>query len=125
MCGAKTRRQTAAFVSGARVPVSLMDAASFTVVEHSGPAMLVRFRRQTGSSRVVTGNRGFRRKLAWWPRRTASALPFYHLPYRATRPRHSASRSRAKLSLPRPADLAAAVITRTSFNSGSTKTDWP
>ena len=45
----------------------------------------------------------------------------YQLPYLPTIPRQSASRSRAKDSLPTLAFLAAAVITITSLSWGSTK----
>ena len=54
-----------------------------------------------------------------------AARQSYQLPYFATMPRHSAPRSRAKDSLPTLAFFAAAVITITSFSSGSTKIDWP
>jgi hypothetical protein len=47
----------------------------------------------------------------------------YQLPYLATTPRHSASRSRASGSLPTLAFFAAAVMTITSLSSGSTKID--
>src|SRR5437879_646643 len=49
----------------------------------------------------------------------------YQLPYLPTIPRQIASRSRAKGSLPTLAFFAAAVITITSFSSGSTKIDCP
>ncbi len=59
------------------------------------------------------------------PRKCDGRTPVYQLPYLPMSPRHSASRSRAKVSLPTLAFLAAAVTTITSLRPGSTKIDCP